>query len=485
MRNNTVTDPESKSILRFFAVIALILFIGISNNTFAQEPPVEGEDEPATTEEPAAEDEDAAAEESPILQDQASINAGKELFANKCASCHHAEMSKPNAAYPMLAGVIDRVPGSNVQERVDWLRKWIPNAPGMIATDDYAKKLFKDYNGVVMTAFGDLTPDQVNQLIAYIYTGGEKPVDIKKDDNGPVTVEQDDSNLIMILGVVLVALILIIGVLVLLATHLQKSLNDKDGLKDEDKKIVNQKHDVLKVIKHPVFYGIVIALLLGAGTVALVQKGLYGIGVQTGYAPVQPIPFSHKIHAGQYKIDCNYCHTGVRKSKHANIPSPNICMNCHKAVATNKEWIKELYGYVERNEPIKWTRVHNLPDLAYFNHAQHVKVAGLECQECHGPVEEMETMYQYSTLTMGWCIDCHRKTPLNLDAYDNESGYYTRELAEKLYDFRNKKISDYAMEQAQVAMDSTGAPFHEVFEGLKDPLTVQDIGGMECSKCHY
>lgn len=476
MRNYFVIKTESRSFQRFLAILALSILFTIPN-TFAGD---------STT-------------VALYPTDAASIDAGKALFKSKCASCHNPVFAEQNPTYPSLAGVIDRAGGGSTEaERVAWLHKWIPNAGKMLSTDKYAKDLFKEFNGLAMTTFSDLSTEQVDQLIAYIGAGGTQPETPVGGGGGPVIVkENDESQLVMILSIVLLALILIIGVLILLATHLQKSLNDKDGLSDDDKKTVNQKHDIVKVIKHPAFIGTVIALLLAAGLVAFIQKGVYGIGVQTGYAPVQPIPFSHKIHAGDNKIDCNYCHTGVRKSKHANIPSPNICMNCHTSVKTDSKWIQELHTYVDydvktktygpNQTPIQWTRVHNLPDLAYFNHSQHVKVAGLECQQCHGPVQEMETMYQYSTLTMGWCIDCHRNTPINLDAYDNESGYYTRELAEDLLKFRKKENSEFAMKKAREAMDDENnpAPFHETLEGLKDPLTVEDIGGMECSKCHY
>ncbi len=478
MRNYFVIRPESVPFLRFLAILTLSIF-SISNPLYAQD------------------DSSGTKVEAKLYPtDAESISAGRALFSTKCASCHNPVFSEQDPTYPSLAGVIDRAGGKGTEEeRIAWLKKWIPNAGAMIGSDPYAKDLFAQY-GVAMTNFTDLTEDQVNSLIAYIADGGDPKPAAAGGGGGQVVVQQsDDSSLVMILGIVLVALVLIIGVLVLLTTHLQKSLRDKEGLTDADKAIVTQKHDVMKVLKHPAFYGTVIALLLAGGLVTLVQKGLYGVGVQSGYAPAQPIPFSHKIHAGQDSIDCNYCHTGVRKSKHANIPSPNICMTCHTKIKTDSKWIQELHSYVgydaktktydvSKQRPIQWTRVHNLPDLAYFNHSQHVKVAGLECQQCHGPVEEMDVMYQYSTLTMGWCIDCHRNTPLNLDAPDNENGYYTQELVEELLEFRKKENSEYAMENARKAIEE-GAPFHEVYEGLKDPLTVEDIGGMECSKCHY
>ena len=203
---------------------------------------------------------------------------------------------------------------------------------------------------------------------------------------------------------------------------------------------------------------------------------LMQVGIDQGYMPVQPIHYSHKIHSGDNEIECKYCHSSARVSKHSGIPSLNVCMNCHMNIAEyngeedlekgyTKEFytneIKKLYkavGWDEENQrytgetqPVKWVRIHNLPDFVYFNHAQHVDVAGIDCQKCHGPVEEMEIMYQHSSLTMGWCIDCHRES--NVDLENNE--YY-----EKVHAELSKK---YGVEK----------------------LTVAQMGGLECGKCHY
>ncbi|MEM7552272.1 MAG: cytochrome c3 family protein, partial [Bacteroidota bacterium] len=221
-------------------------------------------------------------------------------------------------------------------------------------------------------------------------------------------------------------------------------------LDEADKEIINQRFDFEAVFKSNAFIGLVIFFFVAVGFKSVID-GLFTVGVQQGYEPKQPIAFSHEIHAGQYEIDCQYCHTGVRKSASANIPSANICMNCHSAIKTNSPEIKKIYAAIENDRPIEWVRVHNLPDLAYFNHSQHVQVGGLECQTCHGPIEEMEVVKQWSKLTMGWCINCHRETPLNTD----DNGYY-----------------DKLVELHESAEDNS------IF-------TVEDNGGLECAKCHY
>jgi hypothetical protein len=198
---------------------------------------------------------------------------------------------------------------------------------------------------------------------------------------------------------------------------------------------------------------IVIFLVTALGFKAVIN-GLYGIGIQQGYAPKQPIAFSHKIHAGQYEIDCKYCHVTVARGKSASIPSVNVCMNCHNQIragaVTGEGEIAKVVAAWDNKKPIEWVRIHNLPDLAYFNHAQHVTVGGVECQTCHGPIETMDVVRQHSLLTMGWCIDCHRTTNVN----SKGNAYY-----DKLVEYHgNKKGS---------------------------PMKVEDIGGLECAKCHY
>jgi hypothetical protein len=144
-------------------------------------------------------------------------------------------------------------------------------------------------------------------------------------------------------------------------------------------------------------------LLIGGVTLAWV----FPTASNQGYAPDQPIPFSHKLHAGDNKIACLYCHSSAEKSQHASIPPVGLCMNCHKQVKTDSPWIQKLTQAYNNGEPIEWVRIHELPDHAHFPHLRHVN-AGVSCQTCHGPIETMEKVYQAAPLTMGWCIDCHR-----------------------------------------------------------------------------
>jgi len=189
---------------------------------------------------------------------------------------------------------------------------------------------------------------------------------------------------------------------------------------------------------------------------------LWNTNVHTGYQPVQPIKYSHELHAGTMKIDCQYCHSGAYKSKNASIPSLNVCMNCHKVVKTESPEIHKIYdalGYDPKTQkydstqskPIQWVRIHNLPDFAYFNHSQHVKVGGIKCQACHGPIQTMKEVYQYSPLTMKWCIQCHRRTEVN----GKGNAYY----------------------------DSILAAHDKLKKGEK--VTAAVLGGIECGKCHY
>jgi cytochrome c2 len=374
------------------------------------------------------------------------------VFNANCKQCH--KLDQKNVG-PALRGVTDR-------QSIAWAKSFIKNSQAVIASGDaYATALYKEYSNTVMPSHEFLSDGDLDNLLSYIEHGDKvdpaaaASADPAAAGDGTAAAGSGIPNeyLSLILGVLVFVLVLILIVLGLIVTVLTKYINKQD-LPEEDKEFVSQKTDFGKILKSDAVIILVTALVV-AFTAKTAIDGLYSVGVQQGYAPAQPIAFSHALHAGQYEIACQYCHTGVEIGKSANIPSANICMNCHTHIQNvgGKEGvspeIQKIYNAVDNNQPIEWVRVHNLPDLAYFNHAQHVAVGGVECQTCHGPIQEMEVVGQHSTLTMGWCIDCHRQTEIATEG----NVYY-----DKL-----------------VQLHSTS----------KDALKVKDIGGLECAKCHY
>ncbi|SHM58135.1 Cytochrome c [Cyclobacterium lianum] len=392
----------------------------------------------------------AADPEVPDSED--AISAGESIFNANCKTCHRLDQKLIG---PALRGVTDR-------RELDWAKKFILNSQAVIQSGDAtAVALFKEYNNTVMPAMDFLSDGDLMNLLAYIEYGGQAEAEAAAAEGGAAAGESGGSGggipseyLTIILVVLVVVLILVLVVLGLIVSVLTKYMNNSDKLDAEDKEFINQKTDYLGILKSDGFILIVTTIVL-AFVVKTAIDGLYTVGIQQGYAPAQPIAYSHELHAGEYEIQCQYCHTGVEIGKSANIPSANICMNCHMHIQNvgGKEGISpeiaKIYDAVDNNQPIEWVRVHNLPDLAYFNHSQHVAVGGVECQTCHGPIEEMEVVYQHSALTMGWCIDCHRNTEITTQG--NE--YY-----DKLVQLHSES---------------------------KDALKVKDIGGLECAKCHY
>ncbi|SNS56033.1 quinol:cytochrome c oxidoreductase pentaheme cytochrome subunit [Belliella buryatensis] len=384
-----------------------------------------------------------------VSDSEEAIAAGKSIFNANCKTCHKLDQKYTG---PALRGVTDR-------RSIDWAKSFIRNSGALIASGDaQANAIYKEYNNLAMPNHEFLSDSDLDNLLSYIEYGDKEAAVADGGDGSSASSSTGGSGvpseyLTIILAVLVVVLLLILIVLGLIISVLTKYLNSQK-LDEEDQEFINQKFNFSKVLKSDAFVIIVTALVI-----ALVAKtaidGLYSVGIQQGYAPKQPIAFSHQLHAGQYEIECQYCHTGVELGKSANIPSANICMNCHTHIQNvgGKDGIspeiQKIYNAVDNNQPIEWVRIHNLPDLAYFNHAQHVAVGGIECQTCHGPIEEMEVVYQHSSLTMGWCIDCHRQTDIN--AAGNE--YYDKLV--------------------QLHSDS------------KNALKVKDIGGLECAKCHY
>ena len=385
-----------------------------------------------------------------IPKDPAAISAGGHIFNANCKACHRVQQKLVG---PALAGVHERAPS------IDWIKRFVKNSSAVIASGDaYAVALYNEYNKTQMTAFTSLKDEDIMNVLAYIKAEGEKKPEEKPPvPGGDTATAGGDGVSSKYLNVLLIGMVVILILLVIILGFLVSALKrflDAKPLTEEEREVVHSPITISSVTRSRGFIFIAVFLISALGFKAVIN-GLYAVGVQRGYAPKQPIAFSHKIHAGQYEIDCKYCHVGVMKGKSATIPSVNICMNCHNQIKTGTTTgdgeIAKIVRAFNENKPIEWVRIHNLPDLAYFNHAQHVNVGGIECQTCHGPVEEMDVVRQHSLLTMGWCIDCHRKTDVNQQG----NAYY-----DKLVELHKAK-------------------------GNKNPMKVEDIGGLECSKCHY
>ena len=214
---------------------------------------------------------------------------------------------------------------------------------------------------------------------------------------------------------------------------------------------------VTKKIKYKIIHLVLIFGSLFFITKIIVLDAI-ALGRQETYQPLQPVKFSHKVHAGINGTECLYCHHTAEYGKSAGIPSVNVCWNCHAIVreGTNSgkfEINKIVTAYEQTKKPFQWIRIHNLPDHVFFSHAQHVGAGKLDCEECHGPVEEMDVIYQYSDLSMGWCLDCHRTYKVQF----MENEYY------RIYKEYHEKIKT----------------------GEMDSVLVGNIGGTDCQKCHY
>ncbi len=400
---------------------------------------------------------------------------GEALFKANCASCHKVDKDFTG---PALKGWKDRVPEG------DWIYQWMANPQKMIATDAYSKELFKKWGPTQMTAFPALSKEDVDAIFAYVDAFGATPAGPGGTGAPAVTPGSDHSTLWY--GILTLVFALIAFVLLQVNSNLRKLSDEKEGIdRGEPVPFYRNKTYIMTAI-------LVLFAIGGYWTI----NGAIGLGRHQDYQPVQPIFYSHEVHAGVNQISCLYCHGSAQDSKHAGIPSVNVCMNCHKAVkeyagdklfredgteVNGTEEIQKLYKYAGWNPtggadgkggynpdnngdgipdgatPIPWVKIHNLPDHVYFNHSQHVKVGKQQCQTCHGDIQAMPEVKQFSDLSMGWCINCHRETKVDFNA------------------------------------DSTGNKFYSIYEkfhkdmkaGKMDSVTVEHIGGTECQKCHY
>ena len=399
-----------------------------------------------------------------VAAQEPDVQKGKALFNANCAACH--KLNK-RAVGPALAGV-------SAKYDKEWLYSWIKNSTAMVKSGDaQAVAIYEEYNGSVMTSFPQLSNADIDNILAYTDYTPPPPPPGAMPAAAPVSSESSLSNDLILAVLVLVLAALV--VMLFLVTKTLKQIAATNGIeivKEEKPK----RTPLWKAYAQNPFLVFVTVVFLLLSSAYVGYSYLMQIGIDQGYMPIQPIHYSHKIHAGANQIECKYCHSSARVSKHSGIPSLNVCMNCHMNIAEyngeedlekgyTKEFytneIKKLYkavgwdentqSYTGETQPVKWVRIHNLPDFVYFNHAQHVSVAGVDCQKCHGPVEEMEIMYQHSSLTMGWCINCHRETNVNI----KDNAYYT-----KIHEELSKK---YGVEK----------------------LTAAQMGGLECGKCHY
>jgi len=382
---------------------------------------------------------------------------GEALFKANCAACH-----KPLEDYtgPMLKGAREREPNK------EWAYKWVNNVNSMLETDPYAKGLLAKY-GSKMTQF-NLKQEEIKAILDWADTYTPPA----KGPAGPNAEPATDNSLLF--GILTLILAVIALILLQVNSSLRKLSEEKDGvLRTEPVPFYRNKSYLMLAI---------IVLFCFGGYMTI--NAAIGLGRMKSYQPTQPIYYSHQVHAGVNQINCLYCHSGAQDSKVSNIPSVNVCMNCHMAIKEYKgdpivredgtqvigtAEIAKLYSYAGWNpntkkydkpgSPIEWVKIHALPDHVYFNHSQHVKVGKQQCQTCHGPIQEMGEVYQYNDLSMGWCINSHRETKVN---------FYNKETGEG-----NKFYSIYEK-------------FHEDMKaGKMDSVTVKDIGGLECQKCHY
>ncbi|CAN5290117.1 c-type cytochrome [soil metagenome] len=387
---------------------------------------------------------------------------GEQLFKANCAACH-----KPDKDYtgPALKGAREREPSA------DWAYKWVGHVDEMVVNDPYAKGLFEKYKSK-MTSFPDLKKEEIKAILDY--ADAYKPVDptVTKGGGGGNGGSDSEENSLLY-GLLTLILAVIALILLQVNSNLKKLSDEKQGYRTSNP---------VPFYRNKAYILVAVIVLFFIAGYFLINAAI-GLGRQKGYQPVQPIYYSHKVHAGTNQISCLYCHGGAQDSKHANIPSVNVCMNCHKAIneyagdpitredgssVNGTAEIQKLYQYAGWNpstktydkpgKPIEWIRVHNLPDHVYFNHSQHVKVGQQQCQACHGAIQEMPEVAQFADLSMGWCINCHRETKVQFnDSNGHGNNFYS------IYEKFHKEIA----------------------EKKYDSVTVEKIGGTECQKCHY
>lgn len=393
---------------------------------------------------------------------------GKALFQSNCASCHNPIK---DATGPALKNIDQTLPSKQ------WLYDWVHNSAKLIASGDKdANAIFNKFGKTAMTPFPQLSTEEIDAIIGYV-NKYEPPTAAAPAGGGAATTNAESESNSWLYTLITVILVALAAILWRVNSGLKRVANEKEG-------ITNTKE--LPFYRNKVVIAIV-AILLFIGAGYWMVNGAINMGRQQNYQPEQPVFYSHKVHAGINQINCLYCHAGAEKSRQAMIPSPNICMNCHKQIneytgekdhplfnaegkkINGTEEIQKLYRYAGwdpktkqyirdskgniQATPVKWVKIHNLPDHVYFNHSQHVAVGKIQCQRCHGPIQDMDEVYQFAPLSMGWCINCHRQTEVQFA----NNNYYS--IFEKYHE--------------------------ELKSGKRASVTVEDVGGLECQRCHY
>jgi cytochrome c551/c552 len=396
-----------------------------------------------------------------FLGPQAIAQDGKTLFQNNCAACHNPIK---DGTGPALKGVTERVPDRNL------LHAWIKNNQAVLASGNkYFNDLYVARNKTAMNLFTGLSDAEIDAILKYVEEY-KAPVAAPSAAGAPAA-ESDNSLLYGILTLILAVITLI---LLQVNSNLKKLSDDREGV---------PAHEPVPFYRNKAYIATFAVVLFVVGGYYTIQ-GAIGLGRNKSYQPEQPIFYSHKVHAGTNQVACLYCHGGAFEGKHANVPSVNVCMNCHMAIneyagpklyredgseVNGTAEIQKIYAasgwdpqakrYTNEAKPVEWIKIHNLPDHVFFSHAQHTRAGKVQCQTCHGPIQEMDEVYQFADLSMGWCINCHRESKVN---------FYNKETGEG-----NKFYSIYEK-------------FHNDIKNHKvDSVTVEMIGGTECQKCHY
>lgn len=415
---------------------------------------------------------------------------GEKLFKANCGACHYPWK---NMTGPKLQGSRQRWIENSTEAN---FYAWVKNSQAVIkAGDSYANRLFKEWGKTIMPAQA-VTNEQIDHIFAYVEIA-KPPVSSTGNAVAANESQVAEETSPLIWWVVIVLLLVIIGSLLMTKGNLSRLERAQEGETKEVDETYFQafKRWAWENRKGVGVFGLLTALVL----LTIGMMGLSQIGVFEDYKPEQPIAYSHKLHAGQLQIDCKYCHTAVTKSKHASIPSVNVCMNCHKEVNEGTEsgtqeiakiyaaagWDPDIRSYSGKTQPIEWVKVHNLPDHVYFNHSQHVKVGGIDCAQCHGnmkketvgrvmttadlnAVEENKIKFSKPTLTMGWCIECHEKSAVDV------AGSHIEATAER-------QDTYYGVIHQRLLNDR--ATYQKYLED--DAISVAELGGWECAKCHY